>query len=162
MRDDWRSRLETRLLSAKMGSAARRTPEPGQMLDVAFGRIRSELSYVLDFGRAHGVPVHGKVDGDDLQLAIGGTQLRFRLDRRAHTIETHVPGRANVPLKWSAQERGIVGPKGERVDVELFVREGIDVVVSEWHAAGEDATGGALGDSEAEFSELRSGELLRG
>jgi hypothetical protein len=134
--DDWRSRLTEQLL----GPTSQRTPlsgvESGTALEIVLGQARSEITYVLELGRAHGLPVTGSVNGDDIWLRIGATTLRFNYSRRAAVIVATVIGREDQQLRYSQEKRAVILPNGEVLDGPAFVREAIDTTVNAWRVSG--------------------------
>ena len=128
--DDWRKRLATKLLGGKgtpsLALDARTT------LEIAFGRARSEVTYVLELGRAHALPLAGSVTGDDVWLRLGESVLRFRLDRQALAIVAFVPGLKDTTFSFDAEFRTLVTATREAVDFDKFVKEAVEAIVQGW------------------------------
>lgn len=138
MVDDWRGRLASQLVESAPsdGKSPTSSPEGTTGLEIVIGHARSEMTYVLEFGRAHGLPVTGSIFGDDVWLRIGASTLRFNYSRRGGVIVTSIVGRGDAQLKWSPERHAVVGAEGEPLDVTSFVREAIDATVAAWKAAG--------------------------
>jgi len=136
--DDWRSRLTEQLI----GPTSQRTPlsgagvEASTALEVALGQARSEMTYVLELGRAHALPITGSVTGDDIWIRVGATTLRFNYSRRAGVIVATVVGREDQQLRWNPERRAVLLHSGEILDARTFVREAIDATVGSWRASG--------------------------
>ncbi|MBK8217085.1 MAG: hypothetical protein IPK71_25450 [Myxococcales bacterium] len=128
--DDWRKRLATKLLGDKgtpsLALDARTT------LEIAFGRARSEVTYVLELGRAHALPLAGSVTGDDVWLRIGESVLRFRLDRQALAIVAFVPGAKDTTFSFDADLRTLVTAQRRPVDFDQFVKDSLETIVQGW------------------------------
>jgi hypothetical protein len=133
--DDWRNRLEDSILRSTTPAVAAKGPDAATMLTIAFGRVRSELTYALELGRAHSLPVAGNVAGDDAWVRFGNITLRFVFSARAAVIVLSVVHRDDVQITWNAEKSSIVGPDGEPLDVEAWVREAIDATVAAWRAS---------------------------
>ena len=74
--DDWRGRLASELLGTPGSAGAQSSGAPSSStgttaLEIVIGHARSEMAYVLEFGRAHGLPVTGSIFGDDSGLRRG-------------------------------------------------------------------------------------------
>jgi hypothetical protein len=132
--DDWRNRLTEQLLGQGKPDSTR--PDPAAALDIVLGQARSEITYILELGRAHNLPVAGSVNGDDIWLRVGATSLRFHFSRRAAVIVASVVGREDQQLRYSTEKRGVVTPDGELLDTPRFIREAIDATVTAWKASG--------------------------
>lgn len=128
--DDWRKRLAAKLLGDKgtpsLALDARTT------LEIAFGRARSEVTYVLELGRAHALPVSGSVTGDDVWLRLGESVLRFRLDRQSLAIVAFVPRLKDTTFTFDAEHRTLVTASREAIDFDQFVKEAVESVVQGW------------------------------
>lgn len=128
--DDWRKRLATKLLGDKgtpsLSLDARTT------LEIAFGRARSEITYVLELGRAHALPLAGSVTGDDVWLRLGESVLRFRLDRQALAIVAFVPGSKDSTFTFDPEYRALVTANRQAVDFDTFVKEAVEAIVHGW------------------------------
>ena len=136
--DEWRTRLAEELLSAQQPSEGDRPTVEGltmvsgpTAMEIAFGKARSELTYVLEFGRAHHLPIVGSVVGDDVWIRLGETKLGFRLDRTTSKITATVVGQ-DASMTWDPKSRAIVTGSGKAIDVEWFVRDSIDATVRAW------------------------------
>jgi hypothetical protein len=136
---EWRSRLAEQLLGGAGGKRASATfsfsPEGATALEIAFGKARSELTYLLEFGRAHHLPVVGNVMGDEVWIRLGETTLKFTFERAEGKIVAGVAGHASATLAWDDAQRTIVGTGGAPVDVEQYVRGALDATVTAWRAA---------------------------
>jgi hypothetical protein len=132
MDHEWRTRLAAELLGPREvePESERDTfaPEGATAMEIAFGKARSELTYVLELGRSHQLPVAGTVIGDTVWVRLGEVELRFILDRATTTIASRVLGKDEM-LAWDAKQRAIATGSGKLVDVEFFVREAIDATV---------------------------------
>ena len=128
--DDWRKRLATKLLGEKgipsLALDARTT------LEIAFGRARSEVTYVLELGRAHALPLAGSVTGDDVWLRLGESVLRFRLDRQALAIVAFVPGLKDTTISFDPDLRTLVAANRTEIDFEQFVKDSVEAIVQGW------------------------------
>jgi hypothetical protein len=132
---DWRSRLSEQLLGPTASSPASR-PEPGALLEIVLGQARAELTYVLELGKSHSLPVTGSVTTDDIWIRVGATTLRFNYSRRAGVIVASVIGREDQQLRYSADKRAVVTPDGEVLDATAYVRDAIDATVNAWKVSG--------------------------
>lgn len=115
--DEWRSRLAADLLDAPAspgGALAHATA-----MEIAFGKARSELTYVLALGRAHRVPITGDVAGDAIWIRLGEEHLAFTFDRASSVISMEATGRANA---------SITRPDA----IDEAVREAVDTAVRAW------------------------------
>ncbi len=137
--DDWRERLASELVGGAGATGASGPPSSSEgivALEIVIGHARSEMTFVLELGRAHGLPVTGSIFGDDVWVRIGATTLRFNLSRRAGVIVTSVVGRGDSQLKWSPERRSVVDPEGAPLDAISFVRGAVDATVGAWKASG--------------------------
>ncbi len=129
----WRNRLAAQLLG---GSRAKETfsfsPAGSTALEIALGKARSELTYLLEFGRAHHLPIVGNVMGDEVWVRLGDTTLKFTLDRAAVAMTALVVGQPPVRMSWDAARQGIAGETGDVIDVDAFVRSAVDATVAAW------------------------------
>jgi hypothetical protein len=129
----WRNRLAAQLLG---GSRAKETfsfsPAGATALEIALGKARSELTYLLEFGRAHHLPIVGNVMGDEVWIRLGDTTLKFTLDRAAVAMTALVVGQPPVVMWWDAEGQRIAREKGDAVDVDAFVRSAVDATVAAW------------------------------
>ncbi len=132
--DDWRSRLTESLLGNPGKTETK--PDPVAALEIVLGQARTEITYILELGKAHNLPTTGNVNGDDVWLRVGATSLRFHFSRRAGVIVASVVGREDQQLKYSVEKRGVVGPDGELLDTARYIREAIDATVNAWKASG--------------------------
>ncbi len=131
----WRSRLVAELLGGHRASASFSfSPEGATALEIALGKARSELTYWLELGRAHHLPVVGNVMGDEVWIRLGESTLRFTLDRTASLVTTSAAGKAATTMAWDAARRTIVDGEGAPVDVDALVRASVDAIVSAWRA----------------------------
>jgi hypothetical protein len=140
MEDEWRARLAAELLgeddAPPVSQRATFAPEGATAMEIAFGQARSELTYVLELGRAHHLPVLGAVVGDEIWIRLGESKVAFRLDRQATAIHTNIAG-ADGALTWDAKGRAIVTSAGKAVDMQSFVQGAIDVTVRAFKAKSE-------------------------
>jgi hypothetical protein len=134
-RDEWREQLAARLLGATAAVPADFSPTGATALEIAFGRVRSEITYVLEFARAHGLPATGSVIGDDVSLRLGENATYFRINRRERCITAELPGRDEERLTWDGVKRTIVDTVGNAIDMKPFVRHAIDTVINGWRAS---------------------------
>ena len=132
---DWRSRLTEQLLGPP-GSSPPTRPEPSALLEIVLGHARTELTYVLELGKTHNLPVTGSVTTDDLWIRVGATTLRFNYSRRAGVIVASVIGREDQQLRFSPEKGAVVTPDGEPLDATAYVRDAIDATVNAWKASG--------------------------
>jgi hypothetical protein len=132
---DWRSRLNESLLGPP-GSSPQPRPEPSVLLEIVLGQARAELTYVLELGKTHSLPVTGSIVTDDMWIRVGATTLRFNYSRRAGVIVASVIGREDQQLRFSAETNAVVTPDGEPLDATAYVRDAIDATVNAWKASG--------------------------
>lgn len=132
---DWRSRLTEQLLGPQSSPTSSR-PDANSLLEITLGHARSEMSYVMELGKAHKLPVNGSINGDDIWIRIGATTLRFNYSRRAGVIVASVIGREDQQLRYSPEKKGVVLPNGELLDAPTYVREAIDATVNAWKVSG--------------------------
>jgi hypothetical protein len=129
----WRDRLAAQLLG---GSRAKETfsfsPAGSTALEIALGKARSELTYLLEFGRAHHLPIVGNVMGDEVWIRLGDTTLKFTLDRAAVTMTALVVGQPPVVMSWDDAGQRIARETGDVIDVDAFVRSAVDATVTAW------------------------------
>ena len=131
---DWRSRLTEQLLGPP-GSSPTRT-DPAALLEIVVGNARSELAYVLELGKTHGLPITGSITTDDMWIRVGATTLRFNYSRRAGVIVASIVGREDQQLRYDAAKLAVVTPTGEPLDAPTYVREAIDATVNAWKVSG--------------------------
>jgi hypothetical protein len=133
MEDEWRARLADQLLGTEtpIGDRATFTPDAASYMEIAFGKARSELSYVLGLGRSHSLPVAGSVTGDEVWIRLGDAELRFALDRAAKVVRATADGQTRA-LTWDPRQRAIATSDGKLVDMEFFVRESIEATVKKY------------------------------
>jgi hypothetical protein len=134
-RDEWREQLALRLLGATAAVPSDFSPTDATALEIAFGRVRSEVTYVLEFARAHGLPATGSVIGDDVSLRLGENATHFRIQRRERCITAMMPGRGDERLTWNAEKRTMVDGEGRAIEMKPFAREAIDTVINGWRAS---------------------------
>ncbi len=132
---DWRSRLTEQLIGPSGGPQSTR-PDPSALLEMVHGQARSELTYLLELGKTHSLPVTGSVTTDDIWIRVGATTLRFNFSRRGGVIVASVVGREDQQLRYSADKKAVVTPDGEPIDAVSYVREAIDATVNAWKASG--------------------------
>ncbi len=102
--------------------------------EIAFGRAREALAYVLELARAHRLPVSGNLAGDDVWVAFGQARVRFTLNRR----EGHVVVRGihrEERLTWNKSVRALVDVKNRTHDLPAIARVAIDELVVQWQTA---------------------------
>jgi hypothetical protein len=126
---EWKGRIAAQLVSPEGSQTSHATIA----LEIALGVARGELAFVLELGRAHGLPVSGSIVGDDVWIRIGASTLRFNFSRRAGVIVASIVGRGDAQLKWTV-DRGIVGPDGMAVDVDRYVRDAVEATINAWRA----------------------------
>ena len=136
MDDEWRAKLADQLLgtTTAIGDRATFVPDAAASMEIAFGKARSELAYVLELGRSNSVPVVGSILGDDVWIRLGAAELRFVFDRGAKVVRATVNGRVTT-LNWDARQRAIATSDGKLVDMDFFVRESIDATVKTFRAS---------------------------
>jgi hypothetical protein len=134
-RDQWREQLAGRLLGEAPATPGDFSPSAATALEIAFGKARSEVTYVLEFARTHGVPATGSVIGDEVSLRRGEGVVRLRIDRREQTILAVSPNREDERLRWDGGKRTMVRADQSPIEMKAYVREAIDAVVSGYHAA---------------------------
>jgi hypothetical protein len=137
MEDEWRARLAAELLgeddAPPVSQRMTLAPDGATAMEIAFGQARSELTYVLELGRAHQLPVVGAIVGDEIWIRLGDSKLSFRLDRQATVIHATI-GDAESTLTWDAKGRAIVTSGGKAVDMQSFVQGAIDATVRAFKA----------------------------
>jgi hypothetical protein len=123
---EWKSRLAAQLVGNSDDS-----PQSISLgLETALGVARAELAFVLELGRAHGLPMSGSLAGDDVWIRLGATTtLRFNYSRRAGVIVASIVGRGDAQLKW-APDKGVIGPDGQTLDLDRYVRDALDATVA--------------------------------
>jgi len=143
--DEWRTRLAAELLDENAENAGERAgrsvfaPSRSTAMEIAFGRARSELTYVLALGRARAqssapsAPITGDVAGDAIWLRVGEARLAFTFDRDAGEIAMSAPGR---DAKLAVREDGTLAANGEPCEIDALVRDAIDATVRAWKMAG--------------------------
>jgi hypothetical protein len=129
MMDDWHQKL-ARNLVARTTSTARE--EHSTALEVAFGRARAAMAYVLELARAHRVPASGGIVGDDIWVQIGDHRARFTLNRRGAYIAI-LTDHDERRLQWDDGRREIVDTLGAPSDVEQIAQAVIAAVVDRWN-----------------------------
>ena len=132
MDHEWRARLAAELIgeSGIQPASQRATfaPDGATAMEIAFGHARSELTYLLELGRAHHLPVVGVVAGDEIWVRLGESKISFRFDRQATVIHASVAG-AESSLSWDPKVRAVVTNDGRAVDVQTLVQSAIDATV---------------------------------
>jgi len=129
--DEWRQKL----LGELVPEAPTMQRSAATELEIAFGYARSELTYVLELGRAHKLPATGAVYGDDVWLTLGSAKLRFVYDRKNGAITASIPGRDEQRITYDAGAHALDGPSAGPFDMRAFVREAIDATVAAYKAA---------------------------
>jgi hypothetical protein len=117
--DDWHRKLVQELVG---GTPAGFVPDAAAALEIAFGKARSEVTYVLEVARAHRIPATGNVVGDDVWLQLGDGRVRFTLNRREGHVVVARPG----------HDEGRVRADIPQVDLGVLAREAIDALVASW------------------------------
>jgi hypothetical protein len=120
--DDWHQRLVRELVQETPGGFV---PGAAASLEIAFGKARSALTYVLELARAHRIPATGSVTGDDVWLQLGDGRVRFTLNRR----EGHV-----VVLRPGQDETRVRADSAGAEDLGAMARDAIDALVAAWRA----------------------------
>src|SRR5262245_32020934 len=130
--DAWRKGLVSQLLGDGHPAAATSfEPTAQAQLDIAFGRARTELTYLLELGRANKLPFTGSLTGDEIWVRLGDrATLTFRIERANASILANVPGRGDVLVRWDPAKKAAVEANGASVDFEAFVRAAIDATVA--------------------------------
>jgi hypothetical protein len=125
--DDWHRKLVEELVGSTPRGAGFAPPADGAAaaLEIAFGKARSAVTYVLELGRAHRIPVAGSVTGDDVWFQLGGSgRVRFTLNRREAHVVVARPGQDEVRVRGDAKD----------ADLGAMAREAIDALVAGWRA----------------------------
>jgi hypothetical protein len=120
--DDWHHKLVKELVQE---TPAGFVPGAAASLEIAFGKARSALTYVLELARAHRIPATGSVTGDDVWFQLGEGRVRFTLNRR----EGHV-----VVVRPGHDEARVPGNVGDGQDLGAMARDAIDALVAAWRA----------------------------
>jgi len=126
--ESWHQKLATEILS---DSAPRAGVDGAAQLEIAFGKARAALAYVLELARAHRLAATGSVVGDSVWLQLGHGRVRLTLNRR----ESHVIVRSldfESKLRWDDVSRSVVDDRGKRREVESAAKEAIDELVATW------------------------------
>lgn len=107
-------------------------------LEIALGHARSEITYVLELGRAHGLPFAGHVHGDDVWLVLGDgrAMVRFTYDRRHFAIAVRAPGQDERKVAWDDKSSALTcgGLLFDDEQMKTVVRSSIDAAVVAWKA----------------------------
>jgi hypothetical protein len=122
--DDWHRKIAAELVQ-ETWSGAGLLPDASAALEVAFGKARSAITYVLEVARAHRIPASGSVVGDDVWLQLGDGRVRFTLNRR----EGHV-----VVVRSGQDEVRVRAGDLETQDVGTLAHAAIDALVAAWRA----------------------------
>jgi hypothetical protein len=126
--DDWRDRLAEQMVGKSLRPGF--TPDAAAQMEIVLGRARSEITYFLELGRAHRLPVGGSVNGDDVYLRLGQATLRFTYRRKDAAIDVTIPGRDMMTLKHEAGR--LVDAAGSEVNAVELVRGALDATVAAW------------------------------
>ncbi len=102
-------------------------------MEIAFGRARSALLYVLELGRAYRLNASGNLAGDDIWLQLGQARVRFTLNRRQEVVVVRSL-REELRLAWSKPTRALLDGGGTPRDLETIAQQAIDELVEDWHA----------------------------
>jgi hypothetical protein len=128
--DEWYRTVAAQLVAR---TRAHRPSEGDSALEVAFGRVRALVAYVLEFGRAHRVSIAGSVAGDDVWLQLGtGPRARWTLNRRDGRIVLRVPGEEGHAVRWDDGRRAMVDVAGAVVDIVPVARKVLEELVARW------------------------------
>lgn len=133
--DAWRKGLVSQLVGdAHVANATSFEPTADAQLEIAFGRARTELAYLLGLAGPNRLPFTGILHGDEIWVHLGSAaELRFRVDRAHATIVATLGGK-EIPLRWDTSKKSLVEASGETVDMEAFVRAAIDQAVAAFKA----------------------------
>ena len=143
--DAWRHDLLQKLVPLPPSETTTGAPaRPSTMhlaetaLEIALGHARSEITYVLELGRAHGLPFAGHVHGDDVWLVLGDgrAMVRFAYDRRHFAIAVRAPGQDERKVAWDDKSSALTcsGAPFDDDQMRTLVRASIDAAVAAWKA----------------------------
>ena len=101
--------------------------------EIAFGRIREVVTYVLELARAHRLPASGNVIGDDVWILFGKARARFTLNRREGVLIVRTTT-LEQRFAWSKELRGVVDATRHPCDVKALARSAMDELIAQWQA----------------------------
>ena len=101
--------------------------------EIAFGRIREVVSYVLELARAHRLPASGNLVGDDVWILVGQARARFTLNRREGMLLVRTT-KFELRLAWSKELHCLVDPSRRPCDVKALARSAMDELIAQWQA----------------------------
>lgn len=99
--------------------------------EIAFGRVREVVSYVLELARAHRLPASGNVIGDDVWIRFGQARARFTLNRREGVLVVQTP-QLEQRLAWSKELHGVVDGARRPCDAKAIARSAMDELILAW------------------------------
>ena len=130
--DDWHRKVADQLVAR---TRAGQQPAAESELEVAFGRARAKLAYLLEFARAHRISVAGNVAGDDVWVQLGsGHRVRFTLNRRDSHILVRPSHESERVVRWDETRTSLTDATGRPVDLGSAARDALDALVAEWAA----------------------------
>jgi hypothetical protein len=101
--------------------------------EIAFGRMREVVAYVLELARAHRLPASGNTMGDDIWILFGQARARFTLNRREGALLVRTV-RLEQRLAWSRDLRCVVDASRRPCDVKALARSAMDELITQWQA----------------------------
>jgi hypothetical protein len=130
--DEWHRKVAGQLVVHARG---RGQTEGESALEIAFGRVRAAVTYLLEFARAHRVAVIGHVAGDDIWVQLGGgARVRCTLNRRDAIVVLRVPDQDGRVLRWDPTQAAIVDGGGGQFDLVGAAHAALEALVAEWAA----------------------------
>jgi hypothetical protein len=128
--DDWHRRVSGQLVAR---TRARGQSDAESALEIAFGRVRAAMAFVLEFARAHRVMIAGNVAGDDVWLQLGNdARARCTLNRRDGHVVLRVPGHDGRVVRWDADRQMLVDGAGANVDLAGEAHAALEALVAAW------------------------------
>ena len=129
--DDWHRRVAGQLVAHTRG---RSQTDGESTLEVAFGRVRAAVAYVLEYARAHRVAVAGNVAGDDVWVQIGtGARARYTLNRKDGVVVVRLAGQDGRVVRWDTALGTLADGTGAG-DLEAIARAALDDLLTDWAA----------------------------
>lgn len=99
--------------------------------EIAFGRVREVVAYVLELARAHRLPASGNLVGDDVWILFGQARVRVTLNRRESALLVRT-SRLEQRLGWSSELRCVIDASGRPCDVKALARSVMDDLIAQW------------------------------
>ena len=129
----WRTMSESWHRAVARALAVPTLAEELAEFEIAFGRIREVVTYVLELARAHRLPASGNVIGDDVWILFGQERARFTLNRREEVLIVRTT-KLEQRFPWSKELHSVVDSSGRPCDVKALARSAMGELIAQWQA----------------------------